>query len=73
MDEQTPTRVLLLYLIGKGLSKACVGQLIQDSCCGTLVVEIPNCVWGKDKMVVMTEGEKKADEAYSVLESATWF
>ena len=61
------------YLLDKGLGKPYVEALIQESCCATMTVEIPHCVWDSVKMLVTTRAAKEAEDKYSALESANWF
>ena len=53
------------YLLDKGLGKQYVEALIQESCCATLTVEIPACIWDSVKMLITTKEAKEMDEKYS--------
>ncbi len=50
------------YLLDKGLRKPYIAALIQESCCVTLTVEIPTCVWDLDKMFITTKEAKETNE-----------
>jgi hypothetical protein len=61
------------YLIDKSLGKTFAEALIQESCCAALTIEIPNCVWDPDKMLILTKAAVETDKKYAALESAEWF
>ena len=61
------------YLLDKGMDKKFAVDLVNNSCCPTLTVEIPNCKWDGEQMLVTSKEEIEEEEIYSKLESANWF
>ncbi len=61
------------YLMDKGLNKEFVINLVKNSCCPMLVMEILNCKWDGKLMIVDTSDDKSNKELYVKLELACWF
>jgi hypothetical protein len=61
------------YLMDKGLNKEFVINQVKNSCCPTLVMEIPNCKWDGNLMTVLTPDDITNKELYLKLELASWF
>jgi hypothetical protein len=61
------------YLIDVGLNEEFVINLVKNSCCLMLVMEIPNCKWDGNFMAVVMPDNNNSEELYSKLEVASWF
>ncbi len=61
-------RHLLAFVYNKGLNKEFVINLVKNSCCPTLVMEISNCKWDGDLMTVAMPDDNYNDKFYSKLE-----
>ncbi len=61
------------YLMDKGFNEEFVINLVKNSCCPTLVMEIPNCKWDGNTMTVVTPDNNNNEELYLKLKAASWF
>ena len=72
MNKHFPA-FIYYYLLDKGMAKPFVVSLVQNSCCPTLTVDIMDCTWNSEEMLVTTKADAEEEETYSKLEGATWF
>ena len=72
MNKHFPA-FIYFYLQDKGMSKDFAVNLVRNSCCPTLIVDIAECSWNGEMMLVTTKEDTVEEEVYSRLESATWF
>ena len=72
MNRHLPAFVYY-YLVDKGLSEDFALDLVRNSCCPTLVVEILDCKWESDRMTITTMDDEKDGELYEKMETADWF
>ena len=72
MNKHFPA-FIYFYLLDKGMEKPFVISLVQNSCCPTLTVDIMDCTWNGDEMLVTTKADAEEEEVYSKMEGASWF
>ena len=72
MNKHFPA-FIFYYLQDNGMSKDFATNLVRNSCCPTLTVDIMECTWNAEAMTVTTKEDAEADEIYTKMESASWF